>query len=79
MSNNEKEFEKRKLLYNTIFDLYKLFIGAGLTLLVAIVVKVAFSEGNPINGLGLVLLDIGYMAYTTLIFGGALYHIYKTL
>ncbi|WP_214400814.1 hypothetical protein [Methanocaldococcus lauensis] len=79
MNNNEKEFEKRKLLYNTIFDLYKLFLGAGLTLLVAIVVKVAFSEGNPINGLGLVLLDIVYMAYTTLIFGGALHQIYKTL
>ncbi|MCQ6254555.1 hypothetical protein [Methanocaldococcus sp.] len=46
MSNKEKEFEKRKILYDTIFDLYKLFLGAGLTLLVAIVVKVAFSEGK---------------------------------
>jgi hypothetical protein len=33
----------------------KLFLGAGLTLLVAVVVvKVAFSEGNPTNGLGLI-------------------------
>ncbi|XRO76491.1 hypothetical protein ACO3VM_06830 [Methanocaldococcus sp. 10A] len=77
MSN--KEYEKRMILYNTIFDLYKLFLGAGLTLLVAIVVKVAFSEGNPINGIGLELLDIVYMGYTTLIFGGALYSIYETL
>ena len=63
MSNKEKEFEKRKILYDTIFDLYKLFLGAGLTLLVAIVVKVAFSEGNPINGLGLVLA-IGHCIFS---------------
>jgi len=71
--------EKKQLLYNTIFEVYKLFLGAGLTLLVAVVVKVAFSEGNPINGLGLIILDIVYMGYTTLVFGGALYAIYKSL
>ena len=71
--------EKKQLLYNTIFEVYKLFLGAGLTLLVAGVVKVAFSEGNPINGLGLIILDIVYMGYTTLVFGGALYTIYKSL
>ena len=71
--------EKKQLLYNTIFEVYKLFLGAGLTLLVAVVVKVAFSEGNPINGLGLIILDIVYMGYTALVFGGALYTIYKSL
>ncbi len=71
--------EKKQLLYNTIFEIYKLFLGAGLTLLVAVVVKVAFSEGNPINGLGLIILDLVYMAYTTLVFGGALHTIYKSL
>ena len=46
--------DKKQLLYNTIFDIYKLFLGTGLTLLVAVVVKVAFSEGNPTTGLGLI-------------------------
>ena len=48
--------DKKQLLYNTIFDIYKLFLGTGLTLLVAVVVKVAFSEGNPTTGLGLIIL-----------------------
>jgi hypothetical protein len=29
--------------------------------------------------LGLIILDIVYMGYTTLVFGGALYTIYKSL
>ena len=71
--------DKKQLLYNTIFDIYKLFLGTGLTLLVAVVVKVAFSEGNPTTGLGLIILDLVYMIYSTIVFGGALYDIYKRL
>jgi hypothetical protein len=71
--------DKKQLLYNTIFDIYKLFLGTGLTLLVAVVVKVAFSEGNPTTGLGLIILDVAYMIYSTIVFGGALYDIYKRL
>ena len=45
--------EKKQLIFNAIFDIYKIFLGAGLTLLVAVIVKVAFSEGTFTTGLTL--------------------------
>ena len=77
--DDEKLNEKRKLLFNAIFDIYKIFLGAGLTLLVAVVIKVAFSEGSFNIGLTLILIDIVIIIYISLLFGAVLYDIYKKL
>ena len=71
--------EKKQLIFNAIFDIYKIFLGAGLTLLVAVIVKVAFSEGTFTTGLTLCLIDILAMFYLSWIFGSILYDIYKEL
>lgn len=52
--DDEKLTKKRELLFNAIFDIYKIFLGAGLTLLVAVVIKVSFSEGSFNIGLSLI-------------------------
>ncbi|HII59981.1 TPA: hypothetical protein HA335_05375 [Methanocaldococcus jannaschii] len=71
--------KKRELLFNAIFDIYKIFLGAGLTLLVAVVIKVSFSEGSFNIGLSLILTDITIIIYISLLFGAILYDIYKRL
>ncbi|GEM_PF-6322322 len=71
--------EKKQLLFNAIFDIYKIFLGAGLTLLVAVIVKVAFAEGSFTTGLTLCLIDIIAMFYLSWLFGSILYDIYKEL
>ncbi|ACV23846.1 hypothetical protein [Methanocaldococcus fervens] len=71
--------DKKQLLFNAVFDIYKLFIGAGLTLLVAVILKIAFSEGSFSTGLILSLIDIIAMFYLSLVFGSILYDIYKSL
>jgi len=77
--DDEKLTKKRELLFNAIFDIYKIFLGAGLTLLVAVVIKVSFSEGSFNIGLSLILTDITIIIYISLLFGAILYDIYKRL
>ena len=78
--DDEKLSEKRKLLFNAIFDIYKIFLGAGLTVFGMVIIKVAFSEGNKGIGLALCIADILFLSYISLVCGGILLrHLQKVI
>jgi hypothetical protein len=69
--------DKKKLIFDVIFDVYKIFLTAGLTIFGVVVVKVAFSEGSFSTGVALCTIDIIGLLYISLVFGAMLHHIYN--
>jgi hypothetical protein len=69
--------DKKKLIFDVIFDIYKILLTAGLTIFGMVVVKVAFSEGSFNTGVALCIIDIIGLLYISLVFGAMLHHIYN--
>ena len=71
--------EKKQLIFNAIFDIYKIFLGAGLTLLGACIIQIAFIGGGLNTGIILIILILTYIGYISVICGGILYDIWARL
>jgi hypothetical protein len=71
--------EKNKLVFDVVFEIYKIFLGAGLTLLGACIIQIAFIGGGLNTGIILIILILTYIGYISVICGGILYDIWARL
>ena len=71
--------DKKKLLFDVIFDIYKIFLGAGLTLLVAVFIKSVFGEVDTSVGLKVFSIVFIGLLLTTFYFGFVLLCLYKDI
>ena len=71
--------EKKKIIYDSLFDVFKIIFGYEVGLIFAIVVKIIFEPESLSSGVLLLALDIIIIIWTIFGFGTVLYDIWKKL
>ena len=69
--------EKKKIIYDSIFDIFKIILGYEVGLIFALVLKIIFEPDSLTNGILLLILDIIIIIWTIFGFGTILYDIWK--
>jgi hypothetical protein len=69
--------EKKKIIYDSIFDIFKIIFGYEVGLIFALVLKIIFEPDSLTNGILLLILDIIIIIWTIFGFGTILYDIWN--
>jgi ABC-type antimicrobial peptide transport system permease subunit len=71
--------EKKKILYNTIFDMYKIFVGYCVVFLGATILQTSSGSINIDMGITLIIIDLIAMLIISWLFVPMLYSMYRKL